>query len=69
MKTDWESLSKTQTRLAYISVIMEAAEKFDDKNEQGINDSLRILYQYCTALARSENIKLCVPFPNQEEKG
>jgi Zn-dependent M16 (insulinase) family peptidase len=68
MRTDWESLSKTQTRLAYISVIMEAAEKFDDKKEESVNDTLRILYEYCVVYARSEKIKLCVPFPTEEKE-
>jgi hypothetical protein len=67
MKTDWESLSKTQERLAYITVIMEAAEKFDETLEAKINEHLKILYEYCYVQAQSNNIKLCVPFPNEEK--
>lgn len=72
MKTDWESLSKTQERLAYITVIMEAAEKFEKNEErveqaENINNSLKVLFEYCVVHAQTKDIKLCVPFPTEED--
>ena len=65
MSTDWESLSKKQRRLAFITVIMECAEKFDNDT---IDDCLETLYKNCITLAELKNIKISVPFPTEEKE-
>ena len=75
MSTNWESLSKHQKRLAYITVIMEAVEKFENlKNNRGvpstelpdIDSYLEKIHKVCVEFSEFYNLKLSVPFPETE---
>lgn len=64
MSTNWESLSKQQKRLAFVTVILEASNKFENDT---VDDCLESLYKFCVDYSKNNNIRLSIPFPTEEE--